>query len=44
MSTATEQIQHFWQDHAGARFLAPMLFVLSVTVIAIIAMLSYPYR
>jgi len=39
----TQSIQEFWQDHAGARWLVPMIALMAIIVIGLLAMLIYPY-
>ena len=42
MST-TQDVQRFWQDHAGARWLVPMIALMAVVVFGLLYMLAYPY-
>jgi len=39
----TQSIQEFWHDHAGARWLVPMIALMAIIVIGLLAMLIYPY-
>ena len=40
----THNISEFWHDHAGARFLIPMLAVLAIFIIGGLLLLGYPYN
>ena len=40
----THNLQDFWHDHAGARWLVPMLAVMALVVIGFYLMLGYGYR
>ena len=44
MATLTHNAQEFWHDHAGARWLLPMLAVMAIVVIGMFVMLGYSYR
>ena len=44
MATITHNLSEFWHDHAGARWLAPMLLVTALVVIGFYLMLGYGYR
>jgi hypothetical protein len=39
----TQNIQRFWHNHAGARWLVPMMALLAVLVGLMLYMLVYPY-
>jgi hypothetical protein len=43
MAHVVQDMQKFWHDHAGARWLTPMMAVLVITVLALAYMLVYPY-
>lgn len=40
---ATTRNIHEWHDHAGARWLIPMMALLAAVILGIVAMLVYPY-
>lgn len=44
MTTLTHNVQEFWHDHAGARFLIPMLTITAIVFIGFFLMLGYGYR
>jgi len=44
MATLTHNVQEFWHDHAGARWLIPMLAITAIVVIGFFLMLGYGYR
>ena len=41
MATITHNAQEFWHDHAGARWLIPMLAVMALVVIGFYLMLGW---
>ena len=43
MAHVTHDIQQFWKDHAGARWLVPMMALLAVVIIGLLYMLVYPH-
>ena len=44
MATLSHNLNEFWHDHAGARWLVPMLVVTALVVIGFYLMLGYAYR
>lgn len=43
MATITERSKQLFHDHAGARWLIPMMALLAVVIFGLLAMLVYPY-
>jgi hypothetical protein len=43
MAHVVQGMQKFWHDHAGARWLTPMMALLAILVLAVAYMLVYPY-
>ncbi len=41
--TAINSLQEIWHDHAGARWLIPMIAALAVTILGLAYMLMWPY-
>ncbi len=39
----THDIEEFWHNHAGARWLVPMMALLAVVLIGVVAMIVYPH-
>ena len=43
MAHVSHDISEFWHNHAGARFLAPMIAVLAIVVLGMLYMVVYPH-
>ena len=43
MAHVTHDIQEFWHNHAGARWLVPMIALFAVVILGMLYMLVYPY-
>ena len=43
MAHLAHDVSEFWHNHAGARWLVPMIAALAIVVIGMLYMLVYPY-